>query len=143
MNVKLLREALNEIADRLSPAIVASLEDALRPLDGLTVDELCAQLAKIKIPKRKTGVTTDQAVVSRYLDELKSSQKDAAGFKSILERVKADRAVKVREANLLALGFLGNEREYKTKPLALKAIAARQFDDERIASRKEKVSDIF
>lgn len=143
MSVKSLREALSEIGSRFSAADLASLEDALRRLDDLTVNELCAQLGKIKIPKRKAGAATSEAVVSRYLDELKSSHKDAAGFKAILERVKSDRAIKLREASLLAQGFLGDKREYKTKPLALKAIAARQFDDERVASRKERVSGIF
>jgi hypothetical protein len=143
MNVRSLREALSELEGSLSAAELAPLQDALRRLDDLTIDELCAQLAKMKIPKRKVGAATDQEVVSRYLSELKSSHRDAAAFKAVLERVKADRAIKVREANLLALGFLGDEREYKTKPLALKAIAARRFDDERAASRKEKVSGIF
>jgi hypothetical protein len=143
MNVKSLREALSEVRSRLSPADLALLENALRPLDDLTVDELCAKLAKIKMPKRKAAPTTNEAAVSRYLDELGSSHGDTTAFKAVLERVKADRAVKVREATLLAQEFLGNQRDYKSKPLALKAIAARQFSDERAASRKEKVSGIF
>lgn len=143
MNVKSLRERLSKIAAGLPATDIALLDEALRPLDDLTVNELCAKLVKIKIPKRKVATVTDQEVVSRYLQELKSSHSDTMIFKAVLERLKADRAVKVREAMLLAQAFLGDQREYKSKPLALKAIAARQLADERVASRRDKVSGIF
>lgn len=143
MSVKSLREALSKVGNLLSPADLAAVDNALRPLDDMTVEELCAKLSKIKLPKRKAEVTNNQETMFRYLEELKSAHKDTIAFKAILDRVKADRAVKVREATLLAQGFLGDQRDYKSKPLALKAIAARQFSDERVASRKEKVSGIF
>jgi hypothetical protein len=143
MNVKSLREMLSEATGKLSPPDVELLDNALRPLDDLTLSELCAKLAKIKIPKAKARMVADQAIVSRYLDELASSHRDSMTFKAVLERLKADRAVKVREAMLIAQAFLGDQQAYKSKPLALKAIAARQLADERVSSRKDKVSDIF
>jgi len=141
MNVKSLREGLGDIG--LTPAVLASLDAALRPLDNMSLEEFCGQLAKIKISKRKPEPGPDGSLVLRYLEDLNNSRKDAAMFKAVLERVRTDRAVKVREAILLAQAFLGDQRGYKSKPMALKAIATRQFNEERIAAQKRKVSGIF
>jgi len=141
MNVKSLREGLGNIG--LPAAELASLDGALRPLDDMTVEEFCAQLKKIKLPKRKSAPTSDRSLVSRYLEELNGSRRDVAAFQAVLDRVRTDRAVKVPEAMLLAQAFLGDQREYKSKPVALKAIATRQFNDERTAARRGKVSGIF
>ncbi|MBX9862843.1 MAG: hypothetical protein K2Y42_08830 [Hyphomicrobium sp.] len=141
MNVKSLREGLGGIG--LSSDELASLDAALRPLDDMTMEQFCSQLAKIKVPKRKSVPTPDGSLVSKYLEELKGSRGEFGAFTAVLDRVRADRTVKAREAILLAQAFLGDQREYKSKPLALKAIATRQFNDERLASRKGKVSGIF
>ncbi len=141
MNVKSLRVGLGDIG--LSSAELALLDGALHPLDGMTLEEFCAQLKKIKIPKRKSEPTPDRSLVSRYLEELNISSRDVPTFQAVLDKVRTDRAVKVQEATLIAQAFLGDQREYKSKPVALKAIATRQFADARVASRKGKVSGIF
>lgn len=141
MSIKSLREALSDIG--LSSTELVLLDGALRPLDDMTVEEFCAQLKKIKAPKRKTEPKPDRSLVSLYLDELNASRRNVAAFQAVLGRVRTDRAVKVPEAIMLAQAFLGDDREYKSKPMALKAIATRQFNDERVAAQKGKVSGIF
>jgi len=143
MSVQRLREALGALRGKISDVDLAALVDALRPLDELSLNELCAKIAKIKPPKAKRPEGPDALLVSRYVEELTNAQTDTNAFKDVLDRVKADRRVKVQEATLLARQFLGATTSYKSKPLALKAIAARQFDDKRIAARKDKVSGIF
>ena len=145
MNVKSLRDILTSLGDAIPPADLARLDTALRALDELSIAELCDRLVagRKKAKQSPRSKAPNHEAVTRYLDELGESEQNVETFKAVLDRAKADRTIKVREATLIAQKYLGTDAEIKTKPAALKAIAARQFADRRREARKRKVSGLF
>lgn len=126
---------------------LAALVEVLSKYDDLNVREFCSRVHLKSAPKKKAKTAKpksfNQDAVCRHLGELKLTRQDNRAFEAAIERVKADRQMRVDEVRELARRFLGQGESYKTKAAAIAAMLDRQIADVRASQRRGRIEELF
>lgn len=148
MKIKKLREIISGSENESEDAwklvtLLAEIDDAEVAEFASSIKSAVTKISKSLAQKRKAAEEAD-ALVAQFVAELQSTKSDNSAFEAVVERMKKTRAVKVQQATEIARRFLGeDDKQFKSKPEAAKAILKRQISDKRSADRQAHTSGIF
>lgn len=147
MKIKKLREIISGSENESEDAwklvtLLAEIDDAEVAEFASSIKSAVTKISKSLAQKRKAAEEAD-ALVAQFVAELQSTKSDNSAFEAVVERMKKTRAVKVQQATEIARRFLGEDKQFKSKPEAAKAILKRQISDKRSADRQAHTSGIF
>lgn len=145
MKVKALRDTLRS----LPPADVRQLDELLEKVDEADLSEFVAAIISpisklaTTVSKKKSAAQDSRAAINKLAGELEQLKHDNTAFEAVVDRIKKLKTVKAVEASAIASLFLGENKVFKSKPEALKAILKRQITDKRASDRQSATSGIF
>lgn len=160
MKVRQLRDALEALATSRGDDDVMALAQLIAPLDdtevsnfrkllgpavakGVKAEETKAERARRAAEKAQQEAAKTEAVIARYVGELRSTKSNNSDFETVVKRIEGDRSIKPAHAEAIAHRFMSNDTKYKTKKAAMKAVLKRQITDKRATDRASQVSEIF
>lgn len=142
-------KALRDILQTLTSGGVRQLDELLANVDDAELPELVAAIKPAitklaaSISRKKQAAKDFKSAIAQLATELAQSKHDNVAFEAVVDRIRKLKSVKLAEASEIASRFLGENKIFKSKPEALKAILKRQIADKRSADRQATTSGIF
>lgn len=164
MKVKQFKAGLEKLALQLDGLGRGDLEQELdkliQLLDGhetLSVDEFCHRAkaclgaktaedtpANSKMAGKRTGRRAGndlrQVVVEAYIEQLKAAHGQDAAFLDTIEKIGADKSVRIKELKAIAKGFLGFQPVAKKRADLISEIVTKRAQDLRTAHKRKILS---
>jgi hypothetical protein len=122
------------------------LAEALTNFDDADLGELKVSrrpAAKSKAAVSKKPAQPPSGIATGYIASLQRAADDQDAFERLLDRLRADKAVKSVDLQSIANGFRGVQATYKSKTDAITAIKDFWMANNRSKSRLQRLREIF